>query len=69
MFESARNKIMLQKKKLKILRMKNYRLSKKVKTLRNLLEHLDETKKLSSDCLSLLQVTSTLSYVELRISN
>ena len=56
MWETAKRDLKIQKNKLKVLRVKNTRLQKKVLTLKHLIQHLQEKKATSQDGIFVLKV-------------
>jgi hypothetical protein len=50
MWIAGKERIRRLRNKLKIMEARNKRLTKKIKTLNNLAEHLKESKKISEDC-------------------
>jgi hypothetical protein len=56
MWIAGKERIRRLRNKLKIMEVRNKRLTKKIKTLNNLAEHLKESKKISEDCSLVLNV-------------
>jgi archaellum component FlaC len=56
MWEIATKTINRQKKTIAYIQKKVYRLQKRIKSLNDLIDHLKQNNKISSDCHSILQV-------------
>jgi hypothetical protein len=57
MWELGKRQVDKKNRQLKILRMKNFRLNKKIKTLENLVTHLKNQNRVSEECEIVLKVS------------